>query len=106
MDIPENKKKAKPITQDDKTLNNGESNLTAVKSFKEKPKKTSKDVMDGSLISDIGAYYKGVVDGRELLVNEILELAAENETPDELAETCPSSHAVIPDIAEPVTEET
>jgi hypothetical protein len=86
LDIPENKKKARPITQDEKTLNDGEANITPVKTTKQRPEKETTDVMDGSMISDIGAYFRGLQDGRDLSIDEILELAADNETVEELTE--------------------
>lgn len=85
LDIPENKKKARPIKQEEKPID-GEANITPVKTTKQKPEKETTDVMDGSMISDIGAYFRGLQDGRDLSIDEILELAADGETIDELTE--------------------
>lgn len=86
IEIPERKQPTRSIKQDGKVLNNGTSNLAIHKSEKEKPEKESVDVSQGTSIKDVMAYFKGLEDGAKISVQDVLELAAENETPDQLAE--------------------
>lgn len=52
--------------------------LTKIKEDKPKPAERSVDVNSQSLVQDIGAYFNGIYDGRELFLKDILEL--EDET--------------------------
>lgn len=84
IDIPEVKKPTRPVVQEEKLLNNGQSNLTQFKQQKEAPEEKTVDVNAGSLIKDVMAYFKGLEDGRRLSLQDILELEVENETAKEL----------------------
>jgi hypothetical protein len=53
---------------------------------KEAPHEEKVDVMGQSLIADIAAYYKGVIDGQNLSLQDILELEVENEESQKLSE--------------------
>lgn len=77
IDIPDIKQPSRPI--EDNVLNNGQSNLSVHKEEKEKPVQESVNISSQSLIKDINAYFKGLEDGKEFSLNEILELAVENE---------------------------
>ena len=86
IEIPERKRPTRPIKTEEKVLNNGTSNLAVHKSEKEKPEKETVDVAEGSKIKDVMAYFKGLEDGSRISVQDVLELAAENEEPDQLEE--------------------
>lgn len=87
IEIPEAKQAKRSPGQDDKTLNNGSSNLAKIeKETPQKPEKETVDVSKHSLIKDVMAYFKGIEDGNNLSLQEILELEAENEEAKKLAE--------------------
>lgn len=87
IDIPEVKRPARVIQpQEEKILNNGQSNLTPFKQQKEAPEKETVDIGAGSLIRDVMAYFKGLEDGRHFSLQDILELEEENEVADQLTE--------------------
>jgi hypothetical protein len=67
------------VVQEKNILNNGGSNLAVPKGEKERPHQESIDVSKQSLIKDVNAYYKGVMDGQHLSLSDILELEVENE---------------------------
>jgi hypothetical protein len=52
---------------------------------KEQPHQDKVDVMGQSLIKDIHAYYKGILDGQDLSLSDILELEVENQTAEQLS---------------------
>lgn len=81
IEIPDIKKpKREVVSEEQKVLNNGQSNIVKHKEEKEKPVEKSVDVNSQSLIKDVNAYYKGLMDGANFHLSEILELAAENDT--------------------------
>lgn len=85
IDIPSIKSSRKiQEVQQEKILNNGGSLLAVHKEEKEKPVEQTINVNSQSLIKDVGAYYKGLQDGQNFSLNEILELEAENERAKEL----------------------
>lgn len=86
IEIPEMKQPTRLI-QEEKVLNNGPSNLSTVRTEKEKPEKETVDISHGSLIKDVAAYFKGVADGKNLSLQDVLELEAENERVKELQES-------------------
>jgi len=90
IDLPEVKAPSRPLTDEDKQLNNGTSNLTHHKEEKEKPVQESVDVNSQSLIKDINAYFKGLDDGKNLSLSEILELEAINEEAKRLESVSPA----------------
>lgn len=86
IEIPEVKRPARPIQQEEKVLNNGQSNLTQFKQQKEAPEKETVDIGSGSLIRDVMAYFKGLEDGRHFSLQDVLELEVENEEAEQLTE--------------------
>jgi Protein of unknown function (DUF2786) len=87
LEMPEVKK---PVINDDvgeKVLNTGHETLATVRPEPEKPEKETVDISKGTLIKDVAAYFKGVADGKNLSLQEILELEAENERVKELQGT-------------------
>lgn len=78
IDLPLAKIPIRPI-ETGKTLNNGTSNLVKTKEEKERPADATVDVNAHSLIKDIGAYFRGIDDGKSISLNDILELEVENE---------------------------
>ena len=87
IEIPDVKKpKREVIPEEEKVLNDGQSNIVKHKEEKEKPAEKSVDVNSQSMIKDVNAYFKGLMDGANFSLNEILELEAENEVPAELPE--------------------
>jgi hypothetical protein len=85
IEIPENMRKARTIVQEEKILNDGDFNLATTKT-KVRPEKESTDVASGSLISDIGAYFKGVEDGKDLSIQDVLELESDGDIAIDLIE--------------------
>lgn len=83
IDIPKVKK---PMVQEEKILNNGDSNISLHKEEKPKPFKETVNVNAQSLIKDIQAFYKGIEDGKDFSINDILELDIENNSIKELQE--------------------
>jgi hypothetical protein len=80
IELPEVKRSTRPIQrQEEKVLNNGQSNMTQFKQQKEAPEEKTVDVGAGSLIRDVMAYFKGLEDGRHLSLQDVLELEVENE---------------------------
>jgi len=95
IELPEVKRPVRPIQQEEKVLNNGQSNLTPFKQQKEAPEKESVDIGTSSLIRDVMAYFKGLEDGRHFSLQDVLELEVENETPKELqSETSTKNRSV------------
>jgi len=87
IEIPERKQATRSTKpQEENILNNGTSNLSIHKSEKEKPEKETVDVSHHSLIKDVGAYFKGLQDGASISIQDIMELAAENEEADQLTD--------------------
>jgi hypothetical protein len=86
IEIPEVKRPSRPIQQEEKILNNGQSNMTQFKQQKEAPEKETVDVGGGSIIRDVMAYFKGLEDGRRLSLQDVLELEIENEEAQKLTE--------------------
>lgn len=83
IDLPKVKK---PVMVEDKILNNGDSNISKHKEEKEKPIKETVNVNAQSLIKDIQAFYRGIEDGKDFSINDILELDIENQNIQELNE--------------------
>ncbi len=81
IDIPSIKVPSReaPVFVPERTLNNGTANLEVKREEKEKPCQESV-APGGEIIKDIGAYYKGMQDGKDFSLQDILELEAENET--------------------------
>lgn len=86
IDLPEVKQPTRVISEE-KVLNNGPSNLSTIRTEKQKPEKETVDISNGTLIKDVAAYFKGVADGKGLSLQDILELEAENERIKELQES-------------------
>jgi hypothetical protein len=86
IDIPDVKKPSRPLTTEAPVLNNGDSNLAKHKEDKEPVVDKTVDVNTQSLIKDVAAYFKGLEDGKNFSLNEILELEVENERLKELEE--------------------
>ena len=84
IEIPERKQPVRTIQQEEKVLNNGTSNLAVHKIEKEKPEKETLDISQSSRIKDVMAYLKGLDDGSRISIDDVLELAAENEEPEQL----------------------
>jgi len=84
IELPEVKKPVRPIQQEEKVLNNGQSNMAQFKQQKEAPEKQTVDIGAGSLIRDVMAYFKGLEDGRHFSLQDILELEEENEEAQQL----------------------
>lgn len=92
IDIPGVRAPSGATVTESPQLTNAPGNLTKHKEEKEKPVQESVDVNSQSMIKDIAAYFKGLEDGRDLSIQEILELAMENELSKEL--TCkPEDHS-------------
>lgn len=79
IDIPTIKvpSREKPIDVPERTLNNGDSNLSVRKEEKEKPCQESVAPLGGTMIKDMRAYFQGLQDGKDFSLQEVLELAAE-----------------------------
>lgn len=86
IDLPDVKKPSRPLTNEEPVLNNGASNGSKPKEEKEPPAEKKVDVNSQSLIKDINAYFKGLEDGKNFSLSEILELEVENEKLKELEE--------------------
>jgi hypothetical protein len=88
IDIPNIKvpSRMKPVTVDERTLNDGSSNLSVQKEEKEKPCKETVAPQAGTMIKDVQAYFKGLTDGKDFSLQEVLELAAEAQRLKELHE--------------------
>lgn len=84
IEIPEKKQATRSIKQEEKILIDGTSNLSAHKSEKEKPEKETINVSQHSFIKNVQAYFKGLEDGSRISIQDIMELAAENEEADQL----------------------
>lgn len=79
IDIPNIKvpSRQKPVDVPERTLNNGSSNLAVKAEEKEKPCKESVAPQGKEMIKDVQAYFKGLQDGKDFSLQEVLELAAE-----------------------------
>jgi hypothetical protein len=77
IDLPDIKKPSKNI--EEVKENQGEANISVHKEEKESPVEQSVDVAAGTLIKDINAFYKGIEDGKDISLYEILQLEIENE---------------------------
>jgi hypothetical protein len=79
IDIPDIKVPSREVPLDvpERTLNNGSSNLAVKKEEKEKPCQETVAPQGGSIVKDIQAYFKGLQDGKDFSLQEVLELAAE-----------------------------
>jgi len=86
IELPAAKVPSRQPIEEEKTLNNGTSNLSKVKVEKEKPAEASVDVNSQSLIKDINAFYSGLDHGRNISLEDLLELEAENEKSKELSD--------------------
>lgn len=76
IELPDVKaKKVKPKTEEKKSDEGG--NIVQVKETKEKPEEKSVDVNQGSTIKDIQAYFRGLDDGRDVSLKEVLILDTE-----------------------------
>jgi hypothetical protein len=67
-----------------KILESGDAKIVKEKTVKEKPADQSVDVNSQSLIKDIAAYFKGLQEGQVFSLQDVLELAAENDRAKEL----------------------
>ncbi len=80
IEVPAVKSPAREIEEvPEKVLNNGEANLAPVKEEKEPAADQTIDVNSQSFIKDVMAYFKGLDDGKQLALSDILELESENE---------------------------
>ena len=86
INLPDIKMPARPMVEDQKVLNNGTSNLVKPKEEKEKPVEESVNVNSQSVIKDVAAYFKGLDDGKNFSLTDVLELEAENERLKELGQ--------------------
>lgn len=66
------------------TLNNGSSNLAVPEKEQEKPCKETVAPHGKTIIKDVNAYFKGLQDGKDFSLQDILELAAESQKIKEL----------------------
>lgn len=80
IEIPQYKKKL--VTQQEQAA--PPTSNTLVTTGKEEPTDNRVNVNTGSLIRDIQAYFRGIDDGKNLSLQDVLELEAEVETPAEL----------------------
>jgi hypothetical protein len=88
IEMPERVQPSRSPTPDDRTLNNGSSNLAKQdKELPKRPEKDSVDVNQGSMIKDVMAYFRGIEDGNRVSLQDVLELEAENEEALRLQET-------------------
>lgn len=89
IDLPDIKvpSRKEPASVPERTLNNGTANLEVKREEKEKPCQETVAPGGGGLIKDIGAYYKGMQDGRDFSLQDVLELAAKNREVDQLTES-------------------
>jgi len=81
IDIPKVRstlKKEQPIS------NQYSSSLTQIHKEKEEPTNRRVDVNSQSIIKDIVAYFKGLTDGRDISLQDILDLEMENKESDQL----------------------
>jgi hypothetical protein len=87
IDIPNIKVPSRtPAIAEERTLNNGSSNLSVKKEEKEKPCKETVAPQGGTIIKDVQAYFKGLNDGKDFSLQDVLELAAETQRVKELHE--------------------
>lgn len=77
FDIPNINRNIKKVQEN--TLNNGTSNLVAPKKGKENPTPETVNVNSQSFIKNIQAYFKGLDDGKNILLQETLNEAAQEE---------------------------
>lgn len=84
IDIPDKMRKPRKIEKEAITI----SSNAISKPEQEKPKPAEKhvDVNGGSMVKDIMAYFKGLEDGQDLFLDDVLELAADVEEPKELTD--------------------
>lgn len=83
IDIPEKKKTPRQPKKQEATTIPGDA-LSKPGPERPKPADRRVDVNAGSMVKDIMAYFKGVEDGKDLFLDDILELAADLEEPKEL----------------------
>lgn len=79
IDIPDLKVPSRQIKEEAPVLNNGQSNMAVHKDQKEKPTDETVAPVGQDMIKDIQAYFRGLDDGKNFSLQEVLELAAENE---------------------------
>lgn len=85
IEIPDNKKTVRQISAQALVPKSEE----LIKPKEERPKAAEKhvDVASQSSVKDVMAYFHGVQDGKDLFLDDILEIAAENEESERLQET-------------------
>jgi hypothetical protein len=79
IDIPNIKVPSRAPKAPEITADSGSSNLSVKKEEKEKPCKESVAPQEKGFIKDVQAYFKGLHDGKDFSLQEVLELAAETE---------------------------
>jgi hypothetical protein len=83
IEIPEVKRPSRKIENKQITADNSKQAIV-LPTKKEAPHEEKIDVKGQSLIKDIYAYYKGIIDGQALSLQDILELEVENEQAEQL----------------------
>ena len=83
IDIPEVKRPSRKIESKQIEVDTSKQAIVTP-SKKEAPHDEKVNVAEQSLIKDINAYYKGVIDGQTLSLQDILELEVENEESQQL----------------------
>lgn len=69
----------KPKINEDPTISNSSANLTVPQMEKEKPTEEKVEVSGQSLIKDIAAYFTGIADGRDISLQETIDLSLNNQ---------------------------
>jgi hypothetical protein len=67
-------KKVSKKTEEEKVISNGEANLATVKKEREQPAEKKVDVNSQSLVKDIQAFFRGVMDGEDITLDGMLKL--------------------------------
>jgi Protein of unknown function (DUF2786) len=84
IEIPISKRPSRSIEVKQIVVDNTKQALTIPNKDKAAPLEEKIDVKGQSLIKDIGAYYRGVIDGQGISLQDILELEVENEQAEQL----------------------
>ena len=89
LDVPRVKRQIKTNANNAAAIKGNE--LVADKKEKESPTEQKVNVSSQSLIKDIGAYFKGMYDGRYISLQDALELEAKNENQYQLSKDISST---------------
>jgi len=80
IDLPEKRKTISPTKKDAVTMTGD----AITKPERPQPAERHVDVHTGSMVKDIMAYFKGVEDGKDLFLDDLLELAEDTKEPKEI----------------------